>query len=390
MIRDVRTLQVFNSRGDRTLKVYVETDAGIFSSCAPSGKSLSRYEVRAVEPEMALKLLPKIKKELRGLKEFAAVDEQLEKIGIEKIGGNFTVAISQAALCAFAEGKPYEFLNPKAKYFPYPLGNVIGGGAHGGGTDIQEFLILPEAKTLENAIEKNFSVWKEVRKSIENMRVRNRQQLCGRNDEGAWISPLDDLKTLDLLSGVAEQFSCRLGVDFAASQLFKKGKYVYAKLEKSLSPEQQLDFVIDLIKTYRLAYVEDPFHEEDFSSFAELIEKANRTIIAGDDLFASQAFRLREGIKRNSGNAVIIKPNQAGTVSRILETTKMAKSAEFIPIVSHRSGETCDSFISDLAVGISAPLIKCGISGGERAAKLNRLLEIWEEVKRPQMAKLKI
>lgn len=389
MIRDVRALEVFNSRGEKTLKAYVKTDAGIFSSCAPTGKSVGEYEAKVLETGKALKLLPRVRKELRGLKQWEDVDKKLERFA--STGANLSVAISQAALRAFANGNVYEFLNPKAKYFPYPLGNVIGGGAHGGSTDIQEFLVIPKAKNIEDAIEKNFSVWKEVKERLKNMRTfKNRQQVCGRNDEGAWISPLDDLKTLDLLSGIAEQFSCRVGLDIAASQLFKKGKYVYPKLQKSLSAEEQIDFAADLIKTYNLAYVEDPFHEEDFSSFAELTRKTNRVIIAGDDLFASQAYRLKEGIRKDAGNGIIIKPNQAGTISRILDTAKLAKTSGFALIVSHRSGETCDSCISDLAVGIAAPLIKCGISGGERVAKLNRLIEIWEEVKRPQMAKLKL
>ena len=144
---------------------------------------------------------------------------------------------------------------------------------------------------------------------------------------------------------------------------------------------------LDLIRTYRLAYVEDPFQENDYASFTELTRKA-KCLVVGDDLFATQVSRLKEGIRRKACNAIIIKPNQVGTVSRALDAVKAAKRAGYATVVSHRSCETEDSFISDLALGTGSPIIKCGVFGKERQAKLERLVKIWGKVKGPSMARL--
>ena len=179
-----------------------------------------------------------------------------------------------------------------------------------------------------------------------------------------------------------------MGIDFAANNIFKNGRYYYQHPDRNFSPEEQLEFVLELIKNYKLVYVEDPFHENDFQHFAELAKKA-KCLVTGDDLFATQSTRLKLGVKKKAGNAIIIKPNQAGTVSRALETASLAKKAKYTTVVSHRSCETKDSFIADLAVGIEAPLIKCAIYGKEREAKFKRLIQIWKISKKPKMAKLK-
>ncbi|OGI12664.1 hypothetical protein A3K64_03755 [Candidatus Micrarchaeota archaeon RBG_16_36_9] len=211
----------------------------------------------------------------------------------------------------------------------------------------------------------------------------------GNNYEGAWMCKLDDIKTLDLLSKIAEEHETMIGIDFASSQIYNKGKYCYANPKRKLSPEKQLEFILDLIKTYGLVYVEDPFHENDFKHFAELTKKA-KCLITGDDLFVTRPERLKIGIKKKAGNSIIIKPDQVGLVSEALKTVQIAKKANYKTIISHRSRDTSDSFIADFAVGTSSPIIKCGIHGIEREAKLNRLVEIWNNIKNPEMAKLNL
>ncbi len=387
-IKGLFLFRIYNSRGEPSIKVSVMTEKGLFSACAPHGASAGKYEAKNLEVGKIEKIFPRIKKNFIGLEaDFSLIDEMLERFGgkdFAKIGGNFSIALSQAVCKAGSQNNPHRLFG-QAKYFPFPLGNVLGGGAHGGGTDIQEFLAMPiKAKTIQEAAETNFAIWRRAASAL-----KAKGFVAGRNDEGALVSRLSDLKTLDLLSEIAEDFGARIGVDFAASELYSRGEYTYSKLGKSFSEREQLEFVLQLIRTYKLAYAEDPFQQNDFSSFCELAKKA-KCIICGDDLFASHAGRLKKGIKTGAGNAVILKPNQAGTVSRILGTAELARKNNFINVVSHRSGDTCDSFISDLAVGIGAPLIKCGIMGSERAAKMNRLIETWESAGRPGMAKLKV
>jgi len=387
-IKDVFLSKIFNSRGEHSVKVSILTENGLFSSCAPHGASSGKYEAKNLSVEKIEKMFPRFKKNFIGLEaDFSVVDEMLEQFGgkdFAKIGGNFSIALSQAVCKASSQNNTFRLFG-QAKYFPFPLGNVIGGGAHGGGTDMQEFLVIPiKAKTIREAAETNFAIWHRVESAL-----KAKGFVAGRNDEGALVSRLNDLKTIDLLSDIAEDFGARVGVDFAASELYGRGQYVYGKLGKRFSSDEQMEFVIHLIKTYKLAYVEDPFQQNDFFAFSELAKKV-RCLICGDDLFASHPERLKKGIKTKAGNAAILKPNQAGTVSKILETAELARKGGYTPVVSHRSGDTCDSFISDLAVGIGAPLIKCGIMGSERTAKINRLMEIWNGARRPEMAKIKI
>lgn len=388
LIKDIFLSKIFNSRGEPSIKVSILTEKGLFSSCASHGASSGKYEAKNLEVAKIEKMFPKFRKNFIGLEaDFSVVDEMLGQFGgkdFAKIGGNFSIALSQAVCKAASQNNPYKFFG-QDKYFPFPLGNVIGGGAHGGGTDMQEFLVIPiKAKTINEAAETNFAICHRAESAL-----KAKNFVAGRNDEGALVSRLNDLKTLDLVSGIAEDFGARVGLDFAASELYNRGQYVYGKLGKRFSADEQMEFVVHLIKTYKLAYVEDPFQQNDFESFGLLAKKV-KCIICGDDLFASHRERLKKGIKARAGNAVILKPNQAGTVSKILETAKLAKKGGFMSVVSHRSGDTCDSFISDLSVGIGAPLIKCGIMGSERTAKINRLMEIWNSAEKPKMAKLKI
>ncbi|MEM4950203.1 MAG: enolase C-terminal domain-like protein, partial [Thermoplasmatales archaeon] len=169
------------------------------------------------------------------------------------------------------------------------------------------------------------------------------------------------------------------GIDLAASNFYSEGFYVYRDMK--LSREEQIDFVEGIVKDHNFTIIEDPFDEEDFESFAELTKRVgDRATIVGDDLYTSNASRLRIGIEKGSTNAILLKPNQVGTLSRLLETFNLARSNGMEIIVSHRSGETTDSFIAHLAVALGADYIKTGTVGGERIAKLNELVRIQDEI----------
>jgi len=347
MIKDINIQYILNSRKQKTIKAVIKTEKGIFYGCAPSGASTGRYEAKISSNKIAIQKFNKIKHRLKD-------EKQVDKI-ISRLPANISTPISIAAWKA------------NAKYsnkFPYPLGNVIGGGAHGGKTSIQEFLVCPvKAKNMRQAVETNKKIHARIGKALK----------TGKNYEGAWKAKHDEFMTLDVLCKVAEQYGARVGVDVAASEFYKNKKYHYSFYK--FKENEHLDFILDLIKTYKLFYVEYPFHENDFKSFGELKRKS-KCLIVGDDLTTTNPQRLRRA--KNSINGIIIKVNQIGTVSKALETIKIARKNKITPIISHRSGETLDPFIADFAVATRAQLIKCGIYGKEREAKTKRLIELWK------------
>ncbi|MBN2202658.1 MAG: enolase [Candidatus Aenigmarchaeota archaeon] len=379
MIKDIRVRPIENSCGKKTVRIKLVTEKGDFSACAAAGTSEGSHEAKAIKIDSAIRYFPRYKPKFVGQSE-KQIDHIIEEVGLDKLGVHISIALSIAAIRAVSNNDVYKFLNPKAKKLPLPLGNVVGGGSHKGYLTEQEFLVFPKkAKTMQEAIETNQKIWETVGKIL-----KSKKMVDGNNFEGAWMCKLDDIKTLDLLKEVADQYGAGIGMDIAASEYFKNGIYYYKNPERRLSSDKQLDFVLGLIEAYNLEYVEDPFHEDDFQNFSRLTKKA-KTLIVGDDLFVTQEERLKQGIKKGAGNGIIIKPDQAGTISRTLKTVKLADKAKYKTIVSHRSGETKDSFISDLAVGIGSPLIKCGIFGRERKSKHDRLKEIWKNIEYPKL-----
>ena len=382
MIKDLAISQVSNAVKEKTIKISMKTEKGTFSACAPCGTSEGDYEAKTLSNEIIIRNFLETKKNFIGKKE-KDIDNIINGLEIEKIGANLSLVLSIAAIRALSKNNAYTYFNKSAHVFPYPLGNVIGGGVHHGYISEQEFLVLPvKAKNMKEAINTNLSIWKDVGKVIKSKRI-----LLGNNFEGAWMCKLNDIDSLNLVSRIAEDYGARVGIDFASYDMYKDGRYHYKNPERVFHPDEQFDFIFDLIKTYDLAYVEDPFHENDFKHFSELTKRAN-CLVTGDDIFATQPYRLQLGIEKKAGNAIIIKPDQVGLISKVLETVEIAKKANYKTIVSHRSRDTTDNFISDLAVGIEAPVIKCGIHGKEREAKLKRLIVIWNKVKKPEMAKL--
>lgn len=354
MIKSISVNEIFNSRKKKSIHAIIKTEQGAFYGNAPSGASTGKYEAKTSSNKIAIQRFNKIKNKL--------IDEKNIDNIISKLPANISTPLSIAAWKANAK---------YSNQFPYPLGNVIGGGAHGGKTSIQEFLVCPlKAKTIKEAVETNKKIHTVIGKALK----------TGKNYEGAWKAKHDEFMTLDVLCKVAEQCGARVGVDVAATQLWKNKKYNYSFYK--FGEKEHIDFILDLIKTYKLFYVEDPFHENDFSSFREL-KKKTKCLVVGDDLTTTNPQRLLRA--KNSINGIIIKVNQIGNVSKAIKTINMAKKYKIIPAVSHRSGETLDPFIADFAVSMKAPLLKCGICGKEREAKTKRLIELWNNAKNPYM-----
>lgn len=311
---------------------------------------------------------------------------------LNKIGGNAIVALSMASAKALAniENVPlYENLKDENYELPYPLGNVLGGGEHAGPTapDIQEFLSLPlGAENFESAAFGNAKVHERVEELVNK---EDKTFTGGKSDEGAWAPNISDRKSLEIVAKACEEISDELGfeikpgLDAAASSLFdaETEKYEYKREGKSRDAGEQIELILEYIDSYDLAYVEDPMEEEDFESFSKITEKAgDQCLICGDDLFVTNVERIKRGMEIDAANAVLIKPNQIGTLTATQKAVDLTKENKNVPVISHRSGETPDETIAHLAIGFGCPIIKTGVVGGERIAKLNELIRIEEQL----------
>ncbi len=382
MIKDIKVWTIFTTTGQISLAAKVITEVGHGIASVPAGISVGRFEAKLLPPAKALMVFAKIKSRLKG-KDEATIDKVLKKIdpspSFEKIGGNLALAISLAAARA-KYGQLWKMGRPTS--FPIPIVNVIGGGAHGGGTDWQEFLIIPyRTKNPIEAAQTAIEVWQTVGHTLQERGV-----LLGRNPEGAWMARLDDIKSLELLIDIATDWGCGIGLDCAASRLWDGYGYGYRALWKVLRPDQQIDFLIEICQKYKIAYLEDPLHQDDFSGFSVLTESMKRVLVVGDDLYCTRPDRIEQGVKERATNAVIIKPNQVGTLSLASQAVELAKKAGMTIVPSHRSQETEDGWIVDLALAWNAPLIKIGLAD---MPKFNRLIELWQILPK-RMAKLKI
>ena len=396
IIERVSFRKIIDSRGNPAIEVDIDTSDGIGRCAAPAGASTGIYEAQAYPKngidegiEIAQKeVLPRLKG--MDVENQEHIDQTLMEIdgtkNFSRIGGNIAVAISLASAKAAANGKGvalYQYLKNVDEFkIPAPMGNVLGGGAHAvGGTDIQEFLVTSFCDNVTDAMLANVSVHNRVKEKLRN-RLPN--HALGKGDEGAWVAPLSNVEALELVVESAKEISeersvkIRTGLDMAASEFFINDKYEYK--EMSLTREEQINWVADIIEKYNLYSVEDPIDQEDFDGWAELTSKTNALII-GDDLYTTNRNRIEIGIEKKSTNAVLIKPNQIGTLTETKKAIEMAHGAGMVTVISHRSGETTYSTISHLGVAFGCHAIKTGSVGGERIAKLNELVRIEEEIK---------
>jgi enolase len=414
IIEDLIARKIFNNRGEETIEVDVITTAGFGRSGAPAGKSRGKAEV-VYYPQGGVDAAVKkiddlIAPELAGLNaDFQEeIDSTLHEIdgtaNFKNIGGNtaFAISLANAEAAANSHGLLlFQFLGGNAaNTLPFPLGNCISGGAHarGGKTpSIQEYLALPHgAESFLEAQTANTQIHKRIESALKK---KSTTFTGGKSDEGAWIANIDTDDAFDVIAKACEEvgnqmdFECGFGIDVAASSFWKpkEEKYVYEMEGKKRDTAEQLEYMLELIEKYHLTYVEDPFAEDDFESFAELTKKAKNCMICGDDLFTTNTERLNNGLKINAGNAIIIKVNQIGTLTDAVETIELAQRHGYDAVVSHRSGDTCDWHIAHLAVAYKCPVIKTGVVEGARIAKLNELIRIEHFLgNRARMAELKI
>ncbi|MCJ7763385.1 phosphopyruvate hydratase [Candidatus Bathyarchaeota archaeon] len=413
IIEDLIARKIFNSRGEETIEVDVITTSGFGRASAPAGKSRGKAEAvyypQGGVDQAIKKIDDLIAPELAGLNaDFQEeIDNTLHEIdgttNFKGIGGNaaFAISLANAEAAANSHGLLlFQFLGGNiATTLPCPLGNCISGGQHARGKapDIQEFLALPHgAETFLEAATANTLIHRKIGDALKK---KNTLFSGGKSDEGAWIANINDTDAFEVIAKACEEvgnemdFECGFGIDAAASSLWKEKeeKYTYEREEKKLDTAEQLEFLLDLIEKYNLAYVEDPFHEEDYESFAELTKKTKNCLICGDDLFTTNNERLNQGIKQKAAKAIIIKVNQIGTLTDAAETIKNAQKHGYTTVMSHRSGDTCDWHIAHLAVAFKCPLIKTGVVEGARIAKINELVRVEHFLgNRAEMADLKI
>jgi len=401
-IEYVKARQILDSRGNPTIEVEVKTKNAIGIASAPSGKSRGKNEAvelrggksfhgKSVEP--AIENVNKIiSHALIGMdvREQEEIDKKMIAIDGTKnkalLGANACIATSMAVsrCAANALKKPlYLYLNEKAKLLPIPFMNVINGGVHAGNElAIQEHLIAPvKAKSFRNAVEMACETYYSLREIISSKYGKNATNV---GDEGGFAPPLkDSFDALETMMKAVEENGYEneimLAIDSAASNFYKNGHYF---LNKKMDSGELIDYYVEMSKVYPIISIEDGFHEEDWEAFAELTKKIGKKVqILGDDIFVTNSKRLREGIKRNACNALLLKPNQIGTLTEAIEVAKICKKNSYGIMISHRSGETCDDFIADLSVALETGQIKSGAPArGERVAKYNRLMRIEEEI----------
>ena len=410
-LEKIKARKVYNSRGEPTVEVDAWVSGCLGRAAAPAGKSKGGKEVmyypeggvdesiRLINRELAEKLVGV------DASDHANVDDVLKKFdGTEdfrRLGGNaaFAVSLATAIAAANAQGKNlYEHLKIVDSFrLPYPLGNVIGGGAHAGrgAPDWQEMLVSPVgAGSVEDAVRANFLVHARAGKLLDEFLGGF---TLGRGDEGAYAPPVKTEDGLRILKQATDEisdelgFRIRIGVDVAASSLWDPGEnaYVYRTEGVKLSREDQMARVAEWVDRYELFYVEDPLDENDMDGFSELSKQLRgKTLICGDDLIVTNPRIMSEAAERKAVQAVIIKPNQVGLLTTAMETVRIAHRHGIVPVVSHRSGEPPEGHLAQLAVAWGGKLLKAGVVGGERVAKANELLRIGELIGRDRMVSL--
>ncbi len=407
-IKNLKALEILDSRGNPTLKVFCESENGFVGvASVPSGASTGTheaYELRDKDEKRfsgkgVLKAKENIEtKILKSLKntliDQVTLDQKMIKLdGTEnksKIGANAILGVSLAfADCVAKENKIelWQYLqkiyNKHQKVLPTPMFNMINGGVHAdSGLDIQEFMIVPV--NFEN-ISEEIKVGAEIFQTLKNI-LKEKGHSISIGDEGGFAPHLESNEdALDILVEAIEKSgynTCdvKISMDVAASEFYLENFYNFkiGKEMKKINSQELLDWYKKIIEKYPIFSIEDPFVEDDFKDFTKIKESmGSKIIIVGDDLTVTNMERIKKAKKENSINAVLIKLNQIGTLTETLEAINETQKNAWVPIISHRSGETTDTFIADLAVAVGAPLIKSGApSRGERVCKYNRLLEI--------------
>jgi len=388
-IKEVKALVVLDSREEETIEVFVNGS----KTRAPSGKSKGKYEkpcYKSGKIHKDVDFVNKIKANtLPEVEEFEDLELIEDKIKT-KVGANTLFAFEASVLKALAAEKKIELwqlLNNAASVFPRLISNTIGGGAHSATQsaihpDFQEFLITSNKNPSISKV-LNTKVYDEAGVILKNLTANPLKK----NDENAWITDEDNERVLEIMKNLQENvfeesnMHLDIGLDVAASQFFKKGKYLYKNTRAERNKEQQIGYIEKLAKNFNLFYIEDPLQEEDFEGFAELVKKVN-CLIVGDDLTVTNLERTEKAIKAEAITGIIIKPNQTGSLLEVKQVIDLCKKNGIKTIMSHRSGETLDNTIADLAFAWQCDFIKIPVTGAERESKVNRLIAIENSMKK--------
>ena len=394
--------EILDSRGFPTVEASIFLDNGITATASvPSGASTGSreaLELRDNDPKRyhgkgVLKAVENINTIIKD----NLVGKELEQVMIDKLlisldgtenksnlGANATLAVSLASIKASAmleKKELYAYLSSGRVSMPLPMVNIINGGVHADNNlDIQEFMIVPTVKGMASRIR----VASEVFHTLKSI-LKNQGLATSVGDEGGFAPNLEyNNLALDLImeaiekSGYTPGIDVFIALDVAASELYDKNTKNYKIDNKNLTSDELIKYYIALVNKYPIISIEDPFEENDFESLAVLTKFIGEKImLVGDDYFVTNAKYLEKGVREKAGNAILLKANQIGTVTEMIKTILLARKNNYKMIISHRSGETMDTFIADFAVGLSIPFIKTGsMSRGERIAKYNRLMKI--------------
>lgn len=403
-IKDIIAREILDSRGNPTVEceMILEDNTKVVSS-VPSGASTGSRE--------ALELRDKDLNRYNGLGVLKAVNnintiirsklvgQELNQVGIdeelikldgtenkENLGANAILAVSLCVIKAIAKTEHkelYEILSNGKVSMPIPMMNILNGGKHADNNlDIQEFMIVPVVKSFKERVRCGSEIFHALKNILKKQHLNT-----GVGDEGGFAPNLSyNSLALDLIvnaiktAGYVPGKEVFIALDVAASELYENGKY---KIDsKELNVDEMIEYYEILIKKYPIISIEDPFDENDFESLSKLTEKiGNKVMLVGDDYFVTNSKYLLKGINNHAGNAILLKANQVGTITEMIKTITLARKNKYRMIISHRSGETEDTFIADFAVGLNIPFIKTGsLSRGERIAKYNRLMKIEDDL----------
>lgn len=408
LIKEVHAREILDSRGNPTVEVDMTLDNNITRTASvPSGASTGSreaLELRDNDPKRyngkgVLNAVKNVNEVIRPALLGKKVDQAtIDKILIEldgtenksNLGANAMLGVSLACLkcLAASENKElFEYVSSKSVSLPIPMINIINGGKHAvNNIDIQEFMIVPVVKTMHERIRAGAEVFHELKKLL----VKNNFSV-GVGDEGGFAPNLENnAMALEFIVEAIKKTGYKPGedvfiaLDVAASETYNKETGTYSIDGRNLTSKELIEYYQELLNRYPILSIEDPFFEDDFESLKEFTSLVgDKIMIVGDDYFVTNEKYLQKGIDMNAGNAILLKANQIGTVTEMTKTILLAKKHNYKTIISHRSGETEDTFIADLAVGMAIPFIKTGsMCRGERIAKYNRLLRIEEKLKK--------
>ncbi|MBS3060308.1 MAG: hypothetical protein J4432_02270 [DPANN group archaeon] len=382
-----------NSKNQDTIKATFYRKKSRAWAAAPSGTSAGKHEAVSMPkpPHSLIKNANRHLHTLEGIESQQEFDSTLRRIdgtnNFSNLGASVSIALSLAYAKFSSAIKNKElFQTSKRPRIPWQLGLLIAGGTHGKQSiDIQEILALPKTKDPIDSIQANQQLYAITQQAIKKRVPGYKPRL---DLEGGYLVNTTNENALEIAQEAIDKYmenhntKIHLGVDVAASELWNERTKKYKYAHQSLTTIEQLQYIHDLQKQHKLYYIEDPFNEEDFTTHAKLTKSIGaKAMVCGDDLTTTNTERLKKAIKAKSINAIIIKPNQIGTVTQAHEAVELAKKHKITPVMSHRSGETRDPIIAQLCVAWDIPIIKISNKGPTREAKLNELNHIAKKIK---------